>query len=262
MNKKTIIIDIILAIVIFFGAQVVSSVICTVVNFSINAPSGDISPDKLVKESLGWIMTLSSLICILLFILLKHFHIRYSLKFKGCSWRFVPIVTIASVLGILGLDITQEYLNLPNLLEKDMLSMCNKTEGIIAIAVLGPITEELVFRGVICGTLLRNGAGVWTSILVSAFIFGLIHINPAQVPFAMAIGVILAILYYKTGSLIPSILLHIANNSVAVVIMNAYSDQPDIMFRDLWGDAVSVSIIVIGLTVSTLLFIRYWKTKQ
>lgn len=266
MNKKRIIVDIVLAIVIFFGAQMVCSFICIAANLIANATSGDVSPDQLtgnaVMGTMGWILALSNAICIVLILLLKRFDVLKGMTFKGCSWRFVPIVAVAAVLGIFSLDLMEEYLNLPNMLERDMINIISTVEGTLAVAVLGPVAEELIFRGVICGSMLRNGAGPWPSILISAFIFGLIHINPAQVPFAMAMGVILGILYYKTGSLVPSILIHVVNNTIAVLVMKIYSDQPDITFREILGDPVAASIMAAGLIVSVFLFIKYWKTKQ
>ena len=49
---------------------------------------------------------------------------------------------------------------------------------------MAPLVEELLFRGAIEGHFLQTGKRPGMAILLSALIFGLIHVNPAQVPFA------------------------------------------------------------------------------
>ena len=74
--------------------------------------------------------------------------------------------------------------------------------GIICISVLGPVLEEMLFRGAITKVLLQKYSPV-KAVILSALIFGIFHINPAQVVGAVLSGVLFAWLYYKTGSLVP-----------------------------------------------------------
>ena len=66
--------------------------------------------------------------------------------------------------------------------------------GIICVAILGPILEELLFRGAITKVLLKKYNPV-VAILISGLIFGIFHMNPAQVVGATLIGFILAWIY-------------------------------------------------------------------
>lgn len=86
--------------------------------------------------------------------------------------------------------------------------------GIAGICLIGPILEELLFRGAVTKTLLRQYSPT-TAILLSALIFGLFHINPVQVVGAFLSGVLFAWLYYKSRSLLPCILIHVLNNSLS-----------------------------------------------
>lgn len=105
--------------------------------------------------------------------------------------------------------------------------------GIACISVLGPVLEELLFRGAITGILLRKYAPA-KAILLSALVFGIFHINPVQVVGATLSGVLFAWLYYKTGSLVPGILIHILNNSLSVFFNLHY---PDVKYTaDLLGE--------------------------
>ena len=60
------------------------------------------------------------------------------------------------------------------------MAMANNLWGILGIALVGPVVEELVFREGIQGTMERGGVKPWIAILVSALCFGLIHFNPGR----------------------------------------------------------------------------------
>ncbi len=119
------------------------------------------------------------------------------------------------IFGIIALDLMTELLAIPNLMEEQMIDICLNPWGVVAIALAAPLGEELLFRWGIMGHLLHRNRGVAESILVSALLFGVIHVNPAQVFFATAMGVLLGILYWRSGKILLPILLHILNNSVA-----------------------------------------------
>ncbi|MBB6216459.1 hypothetical protein HNQ80_002561 [Anaerosolibacter carboniphilus] len=86
---------------------------------------------------------------------------------------------------------------------------------ILLVVITGPIYEEILYRGIIMkGLLLRNKP--WVAVVTSSIIFGLIHLNIHQGLNAFIIGLIFGFIYLKTDSLIPSIVMHIFNNFIAV----------------------------------------------
>jgi len=89
---------------------------------------------------------------------------------------------------------------------------------ILLIVVAAPIGEEVCFRGMLFGGL-RERFPKWWAALASAAIFGLLHAltGLSAVPPLIAFGFILALLYEETGSIVPGILLHMLNNSVALL---------------------------------------------
>ena len=97
--------------------------------------------------------------------------------------------------------------------------------AIVVIAVLGPIAEELLFRGLILRGFLRN-YGTRKAILASAVLFALYHLNPWQMPGALVIGIVFGVWRVGTGSLWPSILGHVTANGVAILASAAAQKHP------------------------------------
>lgn len=86
----------------------------------------------------------------------------------------------------------------------------------IIIAVIPPIVEELLFRGMILHSLRKYGDGF--AVVGSAILFGLYHGNFVQMVFAFIAGLVMALVVVRTHSLWPSILIHFFNNTISVAI--------------------------------------------
>jgi hypothetical protein len=89
---------------------------------------------------------------------------------------------------------------------------------ILLIAIAAPISEEVCFRGMLFGGL-RERLPRIAAALLSALIFGALHATTglSAVPPLIAFGFVLCLLYEKTGSIVPGIVLHMLNNSVALL---------------------------------------------
>ena len=80
-------------------------------------------------------------------------------------------------------------------------------------AVVPALVEEFAFRGVVLSHLRRYGNTF--AILVSSLLFGLVHGNLVQIPFAFAAGCIMAYIDILTDSMLPSIIIHFLNNAIS-----------------------------------------------
>ena len=121
-------------------------------------------------------------------------------------------------------------------------SMMKEPWGYVAVGILAPLAEEVVFRGAILRTLLgiMSKKNHWVAIMISAAIFGVVHANLAQFVNALLMGLLLGWMYYRTGSLVPGILLHWVNNTMAYVLTNIMP-QSDGKLIDLFhGDEKTV----------------------
>ncbi|MEX1376819.1 MAG: type II CAAX endopeptidase family protein [Eubacteriales bacterium] len=88
--------------------------------------------------------------------------------------------------------------------------------ALVSIALVPAIFEEMIFRGILQKGILRN-AKPRTAILISSVLFMLMHLSVESMPFTFIMGCILGYLAYRTGSIIPSMMLHFVNNSIAVI---------------------------------------------
>lgn len=124
-----------------------------------------------------------------------------------------PLVTLCNIITMRFVENTVlEYSN-------EILDMPIPT-AIFVIALLPPFCEELAFRGVVYGGYRRDCRPL-AAVLTSALLFGLMHGNINQFAYAFVIGVAMALLVEATGSIWPSILMHIMINSRAVIAMFA-----------------------------------------
>ena len=86
----------------------------------------------------------------------------------------------------------------------------------LALAVWTPIAEEVFFRGFILRGL-ANRWGFAPALVVSAAVFSALHLAPALLLPVFVTGLLLGLLYHRTGSLWPCIAVHGAQNLVAVL---------------------------------------------
>lgn len=86
--------------------------------------------------------------------------------------------------------------------------------------IVAPVAEEVAFRGVLYGWL-RQRFGARIGIVVSALLFSVAHGIPPLIPALAVQGVILALLYERSGSLWPSIITHGTYNAATVILLYA-----------------------------------------
>ena len=169
-----------------------------------------------------------------------------------------------SVIAALGALIPSAWLQeqipeLPNLVENEFDMILSNRWGYLAIGLLAPLSEEIVLRGAVLRSLLNKPllagrserVNAWTAIAISALFFALIHFNPAQMPHAFTIGLLLGWMYWRTGSILPGVAYHWANNSMAYLIYNIYPD-PDIKLVDVFKGSEQHVLMAVGFSLLIL----------
>jgi len=195
---------------------------------------------------------------------LLHFkYITFSTDYLRKENLSILLVSIPFIYTLIYLmNLMSEHIDLPNLLEDTFIDMSNNVWGIISMAIAAPILEECLFRGAIEGHLLKIWKDKpWAAIVVSGLVFGIVHMNPAQVLYASLIGLVLGWLRWRTGSIIPGIIGHILNNSLATLTMRLYG--PEGCFEEAAGDSAQPYIIAAYCVILILCtWYIYKKTKK
>jgi membrane protease YdiL (CAAX protease family) len=169
------------------------------------------------------------------------FGLRRLSALKGLGWLVATWVAFIafSAIWAAALGVTEND-NLPQELGAE-----DSTTALVFVALLvcvaAPIAEEFFFRG-FCFTALRRWIGVAGGAIATGVIFGAIHAGSADAVFLVPLGVfgaLLCLLYHRTGSLIPSIVLHALNNALALGVSQHW-------------DAPQVIAVMIGATAAVL----------
>ena len=124
-------------------------------------------------------------------------------------------------------------------------TILGKVMSNIYTSIIAPITEELLFRGMLLRVLSKGNQRF--AIFASAFFFGLAHGNIPQFMLAFLIGIFLAHITMKHGSIIPSIIVHMFINTFSTV-MGAVSEISTTV------SIIMYFLLVIGAIFGAILF--------
>lgn len=90
--------------------------------------------------------------------------------------------------------------------------------SLVRVCVIAPVVEEALMRGFVLGGL-QAGYGAAAALLISALLFAALHFNMVQTLSALVCGVVLGLLYLKTGSLGCCVLAHSGYNLLSYIVM-------------------------------------------
>lgn len=154
--------------------------------------------------------------------------------------------------------IMEQMPELPNIAAEQLEMLMTSPEGYVVVGLFAPIVEEVVFRGAILRTLLEGSKNHWLMIALSALLFSVAHFNPAQMPYTFVAGLLLGWMYYRTGSILPGMVFHWVNNSVAFAVAFAVRN-PDVKLTELFGSNVLLAVCFsLLILVPSLIQLNIW----
>ena len=115
----------------------------------------------------------------------------------------------------------------------------------IAMVIIAPLLEEILFRGIIFARL-REYMSVKVAIVISALIFGIIHGNVVQGIYAFIIGICLAYIYERYNTLLAAVLFHMSANLMSV-IMTECEPVVRLISKALVYNIIGVVCLVMGI---------------
>ena len=206
--------------------------------------------------ALAIITAASSVVTILVFMLLRWspFSRTYlrSRPWGVLFWVF--ILTFGTIILSEWL-LEQLDMEMPESVQHVFEQIMSTPVGYVAIGLLAPLAEEMVFRGAILRVLLKvfDRRWHWLPIVISAVLFGAVHGNMAQFLHAMLLGLLLGWLYYRTNSIVPGVVLHWVNNSIAYVIFNLLPQATEGKLIDLFAGNQRAVWMALGFSLCILL---------
>ena len=164
--------------------------------------------------------------------------------------RVIPFIIFGTIALIVGITIpVGDLIPMPEIIKETFLDIGSQT-GIftfLAMVIAAPILEELIFRGIILNGLLKNYSPI-KSILISSFLFGLVHLNPWQFLTGMIIGIFSGWIYYRTRSLSLSIIIHALAN-LSGFLMRLFVDVDSMMnetLLEMYGGLTNLILAIVG----------------
>ena len=133
--------------------------------------------------------------------------------------------------------------------------------NLLIIALIPAIGEELTFRGVLQQGLTRR-MNPHIAILLSSAIFSFIHFQFYGFLPRMFLGMLLGYLFYTSGSLWTSMLMHFINNGCAVVVY--YLNNKGVIDVDVdhFGESQNVWVVIASAIVTTALIVWCWRKNR
>ncbi|MDO5321925.1 MAG: CPBP family intramembrane metalloprotease [Bacteroidia bacterium] len=179
---------------------------------------------------------------------------------KGAVLCTALVVIGTLALGFCSDAITSILPEMPEWLEDMLSSMTQGTVWInfLCVSIFAPIFEEWLCRGMVMRGLLHNGSKPVWAIIISSIFFAVIHANPWQAVPALMLGAFFGLVYYKTGSLKLTMLMHFTNNTFALILGNIDSTKDIESWREFidgpeYWVYLGVSVLLVALIVKTFL---------
>lgn len=147
------------------------------------------------------------------------------------SFLFMPLLTVMNAISLLVVENESVAI-------LEMLQEIPYWQIFLFVGILGPLSEEFVFRGVIYHGY-RKGGRIAMSMFLSALLFGLMHLNFNQMSYAIVMGILGALMIEATGSFWASFIFHMCINSSSVLM--SYSQLRDGLNSQNYEEAVEMA---------------------
>ena len=137
---------------------------------------------------------------------------------------------------------------------KTFISQGSLCSSLLIIAALAAVSEELLFRSVIQKALIKLFKNAHVAIIVTAFVFSAVHMDFFGFFPRAILGVMLGYMFWLSGSIFPSMLMHFVNN--ATIVMLYYLNTRGFINIDVehFGNTDNVLVILLSLITTVAIF--------
>ena len=179
--------------------------------------------------------------------------------------RIIPFVTIGALALLIGvISPIGNLIPIPESFKKIFMEIATRSSffTFTLMVIAAPILEELIFRGIILDGLLKNYSP-FKSILISSLLFGLVHLNPWQFVTGFILGIFSGWVYYKTRSLLPTIIMHAAVNLFGFSMRFFFDSKLSIndSLVEIYGGITNLTF-AIGISIIIFVSCIYYLKKE
>ncbi len=249
------------------GMQMLSSIVCVAAYVAGWIGQGDTFVQVLQKLQAGiqfsddlfliWVSLVSATLCLIWCGILYYrsgwrirpfpyrqaFSLRTVAAIVSCGAGACVVLTM--VVSVLELAFPQAFTAYEQLMSQ--ISYETSWVTVVYVIAIGPISEELIFRGAILDRL-RIPFPFWVANLLQGALFGLYHMNLIQGLYAWCLGAILGLILNVTGSIFSSILAHIVFNSTSYCLSMLFSQEGGSGYGQLLVEAAGFIFLTLGLS--------------
>ena len=130
------------------------------------------------------------------------------------------------------------------------------------VAVVAPVVEELIFRGLILQGFRRNYHAI-TAVFMSALLFALFHLNPWQFPATFVLGLLLGWIMIRTNNIILAIIGHSINNFLVLLSITFWKEiHASAFFLMEKGKFYFISLLIVLFSLALIYLLSYKKQKK
>lgn len=211
---------------LFLGSQVLVMLPVTIASLFQMMMGGGVDEELIYQQLLENSMAFSLIADMLTLFIVMAFYLIRRRRFREALWlRRVDAPTLwagASLAPALYLGVSLVLLALPKAwMERYNEASAGITSGgmvgVLAVVAAAPIAEEVIFRGLIM-TRLGEAMPGWLALVLSAAVFGACHGDPVWFGYAFPLGLFFGFIDMRAGSIWPSILAHVAFNSISQIL--------------------------------------------
>ena len=174
----------------------------------------------------------------------------------GGGWLALGVSIATMAASFVAEPVNTMLPEMPELLKQALEQL---TEGpiwisLLSVSIFAPFFEEWLCRGIVLRGLLKKMKPGW-AIAVSALFFAVLHMNPWQAIPAFILGLLFGYVYYKTGSLKLTMLMHCVNNTLSVICSHIPSLAEAETFMDVmspWAYACIYAACILFLTAAVI----------
>lgn len=242
-------------VALFLGMQIaVQNVFAFAAGYQSAASGQEVDFPQLLADSILLLTLISGLLTlavVLAFYLIRRKKLSEALMLRpvpapalltGVSLSPALYLLVVTVLALLPETWTEGYMESASILNSNTLV------GVLAVAVVGPIVEEFIFRGLMMDRLSRVMPG-WLAVVLSAAAFGVCHGQGVWIGYAFVLGLFFGFIDLRIGSVWPSILAHLAFNAIGQILSFIPNREEELV-------SIIITVVVLVVTVAAIILNR------